>query len=55
MPKTKKEKVWTEFQGAGSAYRVVETYKKGELDASGQKPVFVTPEVIQKKKARSIN
>ena len=55
MPETKKETVGTEFTGAGSAYRVVETYKKSELDASGQKPAFVAPEVIQKKKARSIN
>ena len=55
MPETKKEKVWTEFKGAGSAYMVLETYKKGELDASGRAPVFVTPEVIQKKKSQFIN
>jgi hypothetical protein len=55
MPETKQEKVWTEFQGAGSAYMVFETYKKSELDASGRAPVFVTPEVIQKKKSQSIN
>ena len=54
MPETTKETVWTEFTGAGSAYRVIETYKKGELDASGRVPVFVTPEVI-KKNVRSIN
>jgi len=55
MPETKKETVWTEFQGAGSAYRVIETYKRGELDASGRGPLFVAPEVIEKKKTRSIN
>ncbi len=55
MPETKKETIGTEFTGAGSAYRVVEAYKKGELDASGQKPVFAAPEVIQKKKTLSLN
>ena len=55
MPETKKDTVWTLFTGAGSATKVVESYKKGELDASGRKPVFVAPEVIQKKNARSIN
>lgn len=55
MPDTEKDTVSTVFTGAGSAYMVVETYKKGELDASGRKPVFVTPEVDPKKKVRSIN
>jgi len=55
MPETKKETVWTEFQGAGSAYMAIETYKRGELDASGHAPVFITPEMIEKKKSRSIN
>ena len=45
-----------EYTGAGSAYQVLKQYYKGELDASGYKPVFVTPEVIEnKKKVRSIN
>ena len=45
-----------EYTGAGSAYQVLKQYSKGELDASGYKPVFVTPDVIEKKKKnRSIN
>ena len=54
MPETENETVWTLFTGAGSATKVVETYKKGEIDASGRKPVFITPEVA-KKKTRSLN
>ena len=45
-----------EYTGAGSAYQVLKQYYKGGLDASGYKPVFVTPEAIElKKKNRSIN
>jgi len=48
MP-TQVDKVWTEFTGAGSVYRVIEQYKKAGLNASGEKLVFVKPEVVQKK------
>ena len=54
MP-TKSETLWTEFTGPGSAFKVVEQYKKGELNASGEKPIFIAPEIIQKKKPKSIN
>jgi hypothetical protein len=47
-------KPWTEFTGAGSVYQVMKQYEKGGLDASGEKPVFVKPEPIQKK-VKSIN
>ena len=54
MP-TKSEIPWTEFTGPGSAFKVVEQYKKGELNESGEKAIFISPEVIQKKKPKSIN
>jgi hypothetical protein len=45
-----------EYTGVGSAYQVFKQYYKGEQDASGYKPVFITPEAIeQKKKSRFIN
>lgn len=42
-------KSWTEFTGAGSVYQVMKQYEKGGLDVSGEKPVFVKSEPIQKK------
>ena len=54
MP-TRVDKVWTEFTGAGSVYKVIEQYKKVGLNANGEKLVFITPEVIQKKNTYYIN
>ncbi len=55
MAETNKENNWTEFIGPGSAYTVMEAYKRSEADASGQKPVFIKPDAEQKKKMRSLN
>lgn len=52
MPENKEEIVWTEFTGAGSAYRVFEQHKKNELNASGERPVFVIPDPVVTKKNR---
>lgn len=46
---------WTESTGPGSAYKVIEQYNKGQYDASGRKPVVISPEVIKKNKPTSIN
>ena len=46
---------WTEYTGPGSAFQVIKQYNKGNLDASGRKPVFIAPEVIQKNKPKSLN
>lgn len=47
-------KPYTEFTGPGSVYQVMKQYEKGELNASGEKPVFVKSEPTQKK-VKSIN
>ena len=47
-------KPYTEFTGPGSAYKVMEEYKKTQCNASGEIPVFVKPDPIQKK-VKSIN
>ena len=52
---TNTNKEWKESTRPGTVYRVFELYKKGELNAYGEKPVFVVPDVIEKKKQRSIN
>ena len=52
---TNTNKEWKESMRPGTVYRVFELYKKGELNAHGEKPVFVVPDVIEKKKQRSIN
>lgn len=39
-----------EYKGHGSVYAIFEWYAKQELNASGDKPVFVKPEVSEKKK-----
>lgn len=38
-----------EYKGPGSVYAIFEWYAKQELNASGDKPVFVKPEVSEKK------
>ena len=43
-----------EYTRAGSAYRVVEQYKKGQKNESGEIPVFIKPEP-NIKKVKSIN
>ena len=55
MPSSTNEpKPYTEFTGPGSAYQVIKQYEKGQLNQSGEKPVFVKPEPTQKK-VKSIN
>jgi hypothetical protein len=56
-PKMQKKKStpYTEFTGPGSAFKVIEQYNKGELDASRRKPAFISPEVIKKNKPKSLN
>jgi hypothetical protein len=39
-----------EYKGPGSVYAIFEWYTKQELNASADKPVFVKPEVSDKKK-----
>ena len=48
-------KLWTEFTGPGSVSRVFREYNRSELNASGEKPVFITPEVVQKKKKNPLS
>ena len=48
MPKSNNT-VWIESTRPGSVYRVFKQHKKNGLNASGQAPVFVIPEVIHKK------
>lgn len=43
-----------EYTRAGSAYRVVEQYKKGLKNESGETPVFIKPDSTVKK-VKSIN
>lgn len=52
---TKTNSVWTEFTGPGSALKVFEQNTKLGLNASGQAPVFVTPDNDQNKKPKFIN
>ena len=42
-----------EYTGAGSAYQVFKQYYKGGVDASGYKPVFISPEVLKEKRKSS--
>ena len=39
-----------EYKGSGSVHGIFEWYAKQELDASGSRPVFVKPEMIEKKR-----
>ena len=39
-----------EYKGHGSVYAIFEWYAKQELDASGAKPVFVKPEIVEKRR-----
>ena len=39
-----------EYKGPGSVYAIFEWHAKQQLNASGDKPVFVKPEVVEKKK-----
>ena len=43
MPESTQE--WTESTRPGTVYRVFEQHKKNELIYTGEKPVFVVPEV----------
>jgi len=51
MTNTKKT---DEFTGPGSAYQVIEQYKKNELDKSGAPAVCIKPDPLEKK-TKSIN
>ena len=51
----KDQKPWTEFIQAGSAYQVIKAYKKAELNANGEMPVFIRPEVVEKKKKNPLS
>jgi hypothetical protein len=44
----------TLYTGAGSVYQVMKQYEKSCLNASGEKPIFVKPELTQKK-VKSVN
>jgi hypothetical protein len=39
-----------EYKGPGSVHAIFAWYAKQELNASGDKPVFVKPDVVEKKK-----
>uniref|UniRef100_A0A6C0IXD7 Uncharacterized protein n=1 Tax=viral metagenome TaxID=1070528 RepID=A0A6C0IXD7_9ZZZZ len=39
-----------EYKGPASVYAIFEWHAKQELDASGAKPVFVKPEIVEKKR-----
>jgi len=39
-----------EYKGAGSVHAIFEWHAKQELDASGVKPVFIKPEIVEKKR-----
>ena len=54
MP-TKKPTIFTESTRPGTVYKVFEHYKKGGLNESGEKPVFVEPDIIRKKNNILIN
>ena len=43
-----------EYTGPGSAFRVMKLHEKAQLNAFGEKPVFVKP-VETQKKGKSIN
>ena len=51
---TSKDIKSTEYTGPGSAFRVMKLHEKAQLNAFGEKPVFVKPEPTQKK-GKSIN
>lgn len=42
-----------EYKGPGSVHAIFEWYSKQELNASGDKPVIVKPEMVEKKKKAS--
>lgn len=51
--KLQKKKVWkTE---PGTVYRVFEMYEADEYNESGEKPVFVKPEIVEKKGRTRLN
>jgi hypothetical protein len=39
----------------GSVYRIFEINEKNGKDESGYSPVFISPEIVEKKKKKSIN
>tara|TARA_Y100000389_G_scaffold200793_2_gene242002 strand:+ start:791 stop:925 length:135 start_codon:yes stop_codon:yes gene_type:complete len=39
-----------EYKGSGSVHAIFEWYAKQELNASGAKPIFVKPEIVEKKR-----
>jgi len=43
------KKEWTESTRPGTVYSVFKQHEKNELNASGEKPSFVVPEIIEKK------
>ncbi len=39
-----------EYKGPGSVHAILAWYAKQELNASGTKPIFKQPDVVEKKK-----
>ena len=35
---------------SGTVFRIFEMYEKAEYNESGEKPIFIKPEVVEKKK-----